>query len=66
MMSRHVRGALTAALLFYIISSPYTYNLVNSILGTVVTVAVNGTPTTTGLVIHSAVYGLIVYYLMTN
>ncbi len=63
MMSRHIRGALTAALLFYVISSPYVYNLVNSVIPGV---AVDGCPTTMGLVIHSAVYGLIVYYLMTN
>lgn len=62
-MSRHIRGALTAALLFYVISSPYVYNLVNSIIPGV---AVGGCPTTMGLIVHSAVYGLIVYYLMTN
>lgn len=62
-MSRHIRGALTAALLFYVISSPYVYNLVNSVIPGV---AVAGCPTTLGLIVHSAVYGLIVYYLMTN
>ncbi len=63
-MDRKVTGTITAILLFYIISSPYTYTLVNQLVGG--GIANNGCPTQLGLIIHSLVYGLIVYHLMTN
>lgn len=66
-MSRQVNGAITAALLFFIISSPFTYQLTNNMLSTVIgRTSESGCPTNTGLILHATVYGLIVYYLMTN
>jgi hypothetical protein len=66
-MSRQVTGSITAALLFFIISSPFTYQLTNNMLSTIVgRTSDGGCPTNTGLILHSAVYGLIVYHLMTN
>ena len=66
-MTRQIRGAITAALLFYIISSPFVYQLTNNLLGSIIgRTSEGGCPTNTGLILHSSVYGLIVYYLMTN
>lgn len=76
-LSRKTQAALTAALLFYVISSPFTYRLVDNLVGGVVgsvvpqftsmlKIAEAGCPTNYGLLVHSAVFGLVSYYLMTN
>lgn len=76
MVSRKTTAALTAALLFFVISSPMTYKLVDSIVGGIVRsiapasawyfkVAEGGCPTNYGLALHAAVYGLVTYYLMS-
>ena len=70
-----VKAALTAGILFFIISSPALYKLVDSLVGGVVNavapslmhvfrVAESGCPTTYGLVVHSVVFAAIVYHLM--
>ena len=75
MLSRKMQAALTAALLFYVISSPFTYRLVDQVIGGVVgsvvpqfgamlKVAEAGCPTNYGLILHAAVYGIVSYYLM--
>ena len=56
--------SIQAALVFLVIASPFMYNLVQSILGRLVTVAKGGCPTMAGLLLHTVVYGLIVYGLM--
>jgi hypothetical protein len=71
-LSRKATAALTAALLFFVISSPFTYRLVDSIVGGVVgavvpqfttlfKIAEAGCPTNYGLLVHSAVFGIVVY-----
>jgi hypothetical protein len=76
-LSRKANAALTAALLFYVISSPFTYRVVDNIVGGVVgavvpqfttlfKIAEAGCPTNYGLLVHSAVFGLVAYYLMSN
>ncbi len=75
--SRKTQASLVAALLFFVVSSPFTYKFVDNIVGGIVTaiipqfayyfkVAEAGCPTTYGLFLHSAVFGLVTYYLMTN
>lgn len=75
MLSRKMQAALTAALLFYVISSPFTYRLVDQVVGGVVgaiapqltsmfKVAEAGCPTNYGLIIHAVVFGLLSYHLM--
>lgn len=77
MFSRKFQAALMAALLFYVVSSPFTYKMVDKLIGGVVTtvapsmaywfkVAESGCPTNYGLLVHSAVFGLVSYYLMHN
>lgn len=74
-LSRKMQAALTAALLFYVISSPFTYRLVDQVVGSVVgavapqlthmfKIAEAGCPTTYGLLVHSAVFALVTYYMM--
>jgi hypothetical protein len=74
-LSRKVQASLTAALLFFVISSPFTYtlvdNLINSVVGSIapqyamtVKVADAGSPTNFGLLLHGSLYGLITYQLM--
>lgn len=76
-LSRKAQASLLAALLFFVISSPMTYRVVDSLIGGVVTslvpalaplfkVAQAGCPTSYGLVLHAAVYGVITYMLMSN
>lgn len=75
MLSRKMQAALTAALLFYVISSPFTYRLVDQVVGGVVgaiapqltsmfKIAEAGCPTNYGLIVHAAVFGLLSYHLM--
>ena len=75
MFSHKVKSALVAALLFYVVSSPFTYKMVDKLIGGVVEmvmpsmgywfkVAESGCPTNYGLLVHSAVFGLVTYYLM--
>lgn len=73
--SRKVQAALVAALLFYVVSSPFTYRLVDQLVGGIVgavvpqfttlfKVAEAGCPTNYGLLLHSVVFGLVTYVLM--
>jgi hypothetical protein len=70
MFSRKLQHSLTLALVFYLVSSPFTYRLVDRLLGSIVEavvpqfrslfkVAEAGCPTQYGLVLHSAVFALI-------
>jgi hypothetical protein len=59
-------ATLQAVLLFFLISNPMTYRLTNTLLGGLVgrLADPSGCPTSTGLIVHSAVFGAIVYALM--
>lgn len=74
MVSAKVKHALTLGLLFFVVSSPYTYKLVDSVvqgfLGSVAPqlaylfkIAEGGCPTTYGLLVHSAVFALVAHQL---
>lgn len=73
-LSRKATAALTAAVLFFVVSSPFTYRLVDSVVGGVVgavvpqfttlfKIAEAGCPTNYGLLVHSAVFGLVAYFM---
>lgn len=73
--SRKVQASLMAALLFFVISSPFTYRLVDNTFGSLIRkflpwdsallkLAEAGCPTNYGLAVHAAVYGMVTYYLM--
>jgi hypothetical protein len=74
-LSRKAQASIVAALLFFVVSSPLTYRLVDSLVGGVVTavvpafapmfkVAQAGCPTNYGLVLHAVVFGVITYWIM--
>lgn len=59
------RYTLYTTVLFLIISCPYVYLLVNSILGGLVKICdKNGCPTHVGLLVHAIVFTLLLRYLM--
>ena len=75
LLSRKARAAVSAALLFFVVSSPLTYKVVDYLVGGVVVsvipalaptfrVAQSGCPTNYGLVLHAVVFGVIAYALM--
>ena len=75
MFSKKVMHSLFLAILFFVVSSPMTYQLVDSIVGGVVSavvpqlsstfkVAMAGCPTTYGLAVHACVFGLISYFFL--
>ena len=65
-LSQKQSATLQAVLLFYIIANPMTYRLVDSLLGGVVgrISDISGCPTALGLIVHSIVFGAVVYSLM--
>ena len=76
-LSRKFHASMTAALLFYVISSPFTYRLVDQIVKAIVNiiapqhiyvfqVSEGGSPTNFGLLLHAIVYGAVTYQLMNS
>jgi hypothetical protein len=74
-MNGKFKAALTAGILFFILSSPTTYKFVDNLIGGLVTsiipsmrnvfsLAESGCPTTQGLIVHSVVFALVVYFMM--
>jgi hypothetical protein len=55
---------LYTAAVFFIVSSPQMYRLVEGLLGGFVNVANNGCPTCSGLIIHTLVFILLIFGLM--
>lgn len=73
---KFVHCAILAGL-FFVLSSPITYGLVDRVISTVVglvsphsveslRVIMGGCPTTYGLVVHSVVFGVVAYYFLHN
>ena len=58
------RWSLYIGLIFLIVANPYTYTLVNKILGSLIPIANNGCPTPAGFIIHAVVLVLLVRLLM--
>lgn len=63
-MEHIVLYSLQAALLFFIVSSPLVYRFINKLISNIFTVAVKGCPTTNGLLLHTIVYGILIYFLV--
>ena len=63
-MNGKLKGALIAGLLFFIISHPFVYKLVDSLVGGLLgsIASPSGCPTTWGLIVHSAVFAVAAYY----
>ena len=65
-LSTQISATLQSIVVFLIISAPMTYKITNGLLGGLVGKLADssGCPTTVGLIVHSIVFGLIVYGLM--
>lgn len=63
-MNVKVKDALIAGLMFFIISNPMVYKLVDNLLGGMLgpIASPSGCPTTWGLIVHSAVFAAATYY----
>ena len=63
-MHGKLKGALVAGLMFFIISHPIVYRLVDSLVGGLLgsVASPSGCPTTWGLIVHSAVFAAASYY----
>ncbi len=61
-----ISATIQSIIVFLIISLPFTYKLTNGLLGGIIGKLADesGCPTTLGLVVHSLVFGLIVWGLM--
>ena len=57
------KQVILAVVLFYVVSNPITYKLVESLLGRFLRIARNGSPTATGLVVHTAVFAALFHLL---
>jgi hypothetical protein len=75
MLSVKLRHALALGALFYVVSSPFTYRMVDNVVGRFLRsvlpqsaglfrLAEGSCPTYQGLVVHSLVFALVAYYLM--
>jgi hypothetical protein len=75
MFSKKFVHSFTLAVLFFVLSSPMTYSLVDRLVSTVVgavapqyietlRISSGGCPTTYGLAVHSAVFAAVSYYLL--
>jgi hypothetical protein len=63
-MNGKLKEALVAGLMFFIISHPIVYKLVDSLVGGLLgnIASPSGCPTTWGLIVHAAVFTTATYY----
>ena len=64
--NQKLMATLLSVIVFIIVSMPFTYKLTNSILGGIggPLADSSGCPTLCGLVVHSIVFGIIIFLLM--
>jgi hypothetical protein len=53
-----------SALVFFLVANPEMYRVVQQVVGSVVTVAVNGCPTPMGLLLHTVLFFCVILALM--
>ncbi len=63
-MNGKLKAALVAGLMFFIVSNPMVYKIVDGLLGGILgpIASPSGCPTTWGLIVHSAVFAAATYY----
>lgn len=64
--SAKLMAAIVAGIMFFIISNPIVYKLVDSVVGGLLgnIASPGGCPTTWGLIVHSTVFAVATYYGM--
>jgi hypothetical protein len=62
-----ISATIQSIIVFLLVSLPFTYKITNSLLGGIIgrLADPSGCPTMLGLFVHSLVFGLIIYGLMT-
>jgi hypothetical protein len=60
------KQVILAVVLFYVVSNPATYKLVDSFIGSCIRITKNGSPTSSGLLIHTLLFGAILVFLLPN
>ncbi len=60
---KNLRWAALSAALFFVVANPKTYDVVQSLLGGVVTVKDQEGPTQAGTAIHALVFGLLSFLI---
>ena len=65
-LSAKLMAAIVAGILFFIVSNPIVYKIVDSLVGGALgnIATPSGCPTTWGLIVHSAVFATATYYGM--
>ncbi len=64
-MASKIQIAAFSGLLFYVVSNPITYEIVNGVFSRFgIPIAINGKPNGGGLIFHSIVFAVITYVLM--
>ena len=63
-MNSKLKEALLAGVIFFIISNPMVYKLVDNLVGSILgrIASPSGCPTNWGLIVHSAVFAAATYY----
>jgi len=66
MLTRKFKNVLAISLLFYVVSSPFPFRYVNSVIETLtfVKTAEGSCPTQAGLVVHTLLFALLAYYVV--
>ena len=64
-MTPEIKASLWSAGLYFVVANPLTYGIMQSLLGSIVSITdANGAPTQIGTAIHAIVFGLLVYLIM--
>jgi uncharacterized membrane protein YvlD (DUF360 family) len=63
-MNPQVKYSLMAAGLYFVVANPVTYQIVQAVLGGLVTISGPGGATQIGTAVHAAVFGLLSFLLM--
>ena len=64
-MAHELESTVLAIVVFALVSSPFMYGITNKVLGNIIATAdSNKVPTTAGLILHSIVFGVVVFGLM--
>ena len=58
------RWAIYIGLIFLLVANPYTYNLTQRLFGSFMNVAINGCPTTSGVILHCIILIILIRLLM--
>jgi hypothetical protein len=59
-----ISATIQSMIIFLLVSLPYTYKLTNGLFGGQLAEP-SGCPTMTGLLVHTLVFGIIIYILMS-